>query len=291
MYLQREIFLGQCSLQRSSCFPSHHFSSGLPVSLISLSSIFWATFWKLLSGWWVKWNVISASSLLRSFGLQFPCCTRLQADLLCSICFCQPGRGICLEQPWKPKEWHCLNKCYFNYWHGSKTNCNSKIWDLGCSCQPLILPWVVFCGWLYLLLEEEGGWGGKQMENWNREMKILSPQNLELKTKNITVFRKIRLLILLANPAIPQLVSQLWHPPVTIATEKFLESCFCTQILTARCTIIATEVAKDSSSEHSRLQAAWFPLDSCSTQFCTLPLILEHSWCISPHDLCQLCCP
>lgn len=58
------------------------------------------------------------------------------------------------------------------------------------------------------------------MESCNTEMKILSPQNLELQTNNILVFRKIRLLILLAKAAVSQLVSQLWHPPVTIATEK-----------------------------------------------------------------------
>lgn len=143
---------------------------------------------------------------------------------------------------------HCLNKCYFNYWIESIPNCcNHKTWDLGCSCQPLILLRLALCGLLYLLPEEEGEWDGKQMEKCNGELKILSPQNLELKSNNITVFRKISLLILLAKTAVSQLVSQLWHPPVTTAIEKWLESCFCAQILAARCTIIATEVAKEPS--------------------------------------------
>lgn len=116
---------------------------------------------------------------------------------------------------------HCLNKCYFNYWIESIPNCcNHKSWDLGCSCQPLILLRLALCGLLYLLPEEEGEWDGKQMEKCNGELKILSPQNLELKSNNITVFRKISLLILLAKTAVSQLVSQLWHPPVTTAIEK-----------------------------------------------------------------------
>lgn len=58
------------------------------------------------------------------------------------------------------------------------------------------------------------------MEKCSRERKILSPQNLEVESNNIPVFRKISLLILLAKPAVFQLVSQLWHPPVTMAIAK-----------------------------------------------------------------------
>lgn len=178
MYLQRESFLEQCSLTEAllSCFT--HFASFFRQHFLGNTL---KTAFSLTSK--MKWEFCLLSTVMDCSSHVTP----TSAAMLWSTSSCQSRKDICLERPMK-----CIvstNATLMIGWGPKPIVVITKSWIWVAVASPSFsTDWLFVGDFACCLRKEVGG-----MANRWGELKILSPSNLELKSNNITVFRKISL--------------------------------------------------------------------------------------------------